>query len=172
MRRIADKIEYSPTAIYFHFRDKDALLAELCDSDFRAFAQRFVEIAKLPDPVERLRAAGRAYVDFGLTNQSHYRVMFMTPKITNAKTDYSAKDNPEEDAYAVVKGIVAELMAQGRFREGLTNVDLTAQTIWSAVHGVVSLEIAKCNDKWVEWRPIEERTALAVDMIIRGLMKE
>ena len=29
MRRIAEKIEYSPTAIYFHFKDKESLLAEL-----------------------------------------------------------------------------------------------------------------------------------------------
>ncbi len=43
MRRIADRIEYSPTAIYFHFRDKEALMRELCDHDFRALAQRVPE---------------------------------------------------------------------------------------------------------------------------------
>ena len=59
MRRIADRIEYSPTAIYFHFRDKEALLAELCDCDFRAFAQEFFVIARLADPVERLRSTLR-----------------------------------------------------------------------------------------------------------------
>jgi AcrR family transcriptional regulator len=170
MRRIADRIEYSPTAIYFHFRDKEALLAELCDSDFRAFAHGFNLIAQIPDPVERLRAAGRAYVEFGLSNPSHYRLMFMTPKTTEAST--IVKGNPEEDAYAFLKGIVAELMARGRFREELTDVDLLAQVIWSGVHGVVSLEIAKCKDEWVEWRPFEERTGVAIDMMLRGLLKE
>jgi len=169
MRRIADRIEYSPTAIYFHFRDKEALLAELCDSDFRAFAHGFSLIAQIPDPVERLRAAGKAYVEFGLNHPSHYRLMFMTPKTTEAST--IAKGNPEEDAYAFLKGIVAELMAAGRFRDDLTDVDLTAQVIWSAVHGLVSLEIAKCKDEWVEWRPIEERSAVSIDMILRGLLK-
>lgn len=172
MRRIAERIEYSPTAIYFHFRDKDALLAELCDCDFRTFAQQFIEIAKIPDPVERLKAAGRAYVAFGLENQSHYRLMFMTPKLANAKTDFSNKGNPEEDAYAFLKGIVSELVARGRFRDGLGDADLLAQTIWSAVHGVVSLEIAKCKDEWVDWRPIEARTAMTVEMILRGLLKD
>lgn len=170
MRRIADRIEYSPTAIYFHFRDKEALLAELCDSDFRAFAHGFTLIAQIPDPVERLRAAGRAYVEFGLTNPSHYRLMFMTPKTTAANT--IVKGNPEEDAYAFLKGIVAELVAAGRLRDELTDVDLVAQVIWSGIHGVVSLEIAKCKDEWVEWRPIEERTGVAIDMIVRGLVKE
>ena len=169
MRRIADRIEYSPTAIYFHFRDKEALLAELCDCDFRAFAQEFFVIAQIADPVARLRAAGHAYISFGLKNPSHYRLMFMTPKVAESTL---TKGNPEEDAYAFLKLNVAELMEKGRIREELTDIDLVAQVIWSAVHGVVSLEIAKCKDKWVEWRPIEERSRGVVDMIINGLLKE
>jgi AcrR family transcriptional regulator len=170
MRRIADRIEYSPTAIYFHFRDKEALLSELCDCDFRAFAHEFAAIAEIPDPVDRLRAAGEAYVGFGLNHPSHYRLMFMTPK--NATENTIAKGNPEEDSYAFLRLIVAELMEQGRFREGLTDVDLAAQVIWSGVHGIVSLEIAKCKDEWVEWRPVEQRARLMSDMIIDGLLKK
>jgi AcrR family transcriptional regulator len=169
MRRIADRIEYSPTAIYFHFRDKDALLAELCDCDFRAFAQGFNVIAQIPDPVERLRQAGYAYVDFGLKNPSHYRLMFMTPK--NAQSQTITKGDPAEDAYAFLKGIVGELAAKGLLREDLTDHDLVAQVIWSAIHGVVSLDIAKCNDTWVDWRPIDERTRQIVDMTLHGLLK-
>ena len=30
MRKVADKIEYSPTAIYVHFADKEELFRELC----------------------------------------------------------------------------------------------------------------------------------------------
>jgi AcrR family transcriptional regulator len=170
MRRIADRIEYSPTAIYFHFRDKEALLAELCDCDFRAFAHEFVAIAQIADPVERLRAAGQAYVSFGLNNPSHYRLMFMTPKTTETNT--LVKGNPEEDAYAFLRLIVVELMQKGRFRDDLTDIDLAAQVIWSAVHGLVSLEIAKCKDEWVEWRPVQDRAKAVTDMIINGLLKE
>jgi AcrR family transcriptional regulator len=171
MRRIADRIEYSPTAIYFHFRDKESLLAELCDYDFRNFAHGFTVIAQIPDPVERLRAAGRAYVEFGLTNPNHYRLMFMTPKPVNEKTDKSGKGNPDEDAYAFLKGIVRDLEQQGRLREDLTDADLVAQTIWAIIHGVVSLEIAKCNDAWVEFRPVEARTAQVLDMVEKGLLR-
>ena len=169
MRRIADRIEYSPTAIYFHFKDKDALLAELCDCDFRAFSQNFIDIAKVPDPVERLRLAGRAYVDFGLMHPSHYRVMFMTPKTAGSRT--IEKGNPEEDAYAFLKGIISELQAHGRLRDEYANGDLAAQVIWSAIHGVVALEIAKCNDPWVEWCPIAERTEAMIDMIERAVLR-
>jgi AcrR family transcriptional regulator len=169
MRRIADRIEYSPTAIYFHFRDKEALLAELCDCDFREFAHGFIEIAQIADPVERLRAAGHAYVNFGLNHPSHYRLMFMTPK--NAIANLEDKGNPEEDAYAFLQGIVTELLAKKMLRDDLTSVDLVAQVIWAGIHGVVALEIAKCKDEWVAWRPIEERTHATVEMIVHGLLK-
>ena len=172
MRRIADRIEYSPTAIYFHFRDKESLLAELCECDFREFAHGFTALSEIADPLERLRAIGRAYVEFGLANPSHYRWMFMTPKPANEKTDLSTKGNPEEDAYAFLKQILGELLAQGRLRDGLTNVELLAQAIWATIHGLVSLEIAKNQDPWVDWAPIEERTDLAIAMIERGLLND
>ncbi|MEO8380112.1 MAG: TetR/AcrR family transcriptional regulator [Acidobacteriota bacterium] len=171
MRRIAERIEYSPTAIYFHFRDKDALLEELCDHDFREFAQGFGVIAQMPDPVERLRAAGYAYVDFGLRNPSHYRLMFMVPKNATPQSKTITKGDPAEDAYAFVKGIVGDLLKKKLLREDLTDPDLVAQVIWSAIHGLVALEIARCNDQWVDWRPVEQRTRQVVDMILYGLMK-
>src|SRR5918998_3174665 len=55
MRAIADRIEYTPTAIYHHFRSKQALLTELCSIDFRSLAGAFQRIGRIEDPVERLR---------------------------------------------------------------------------------------------------------------------
>src|SRR3954464_6702698 len=80
MRAIADKIEYSATAIYKHFADKDALVGELCRHDFRGFAAHFAKAASVRDPIERLRAAGRAYFDFAKKYPQHYRFMFMAPR--------------------------------------------------------------------------------------------
>jgi AcrR family transcriptional regulator len=171
MRRIAERIEYSPTAIYFHFKDKEALLAELCDQDFRAFAQNFSRAAAVADPIERLRAAGRVYVEFGLTHPSHYRVMFMTPKPPQEEHAI-VKGNPEEDSYAFLKLIVSQAIAEGRLRDELSDVDLVSQVIWAGVHGIVSLEIAKCNDPWVDWRPFPDRAAMMLDVLVEGIARE
>src|SRR5918996_6155556 len=78
MRAIADRIEYTPTAIYHHFRNKEALLSELCGQDFRALVSAFQRIGRIEDPVERLRRAGRTYVEFGLEHPMQYQLMFMT----------------------------------------------------------------------------------------------
>jgi hypothetical protein len=36
---------------------------------------------------------------------------------------------------------------------------------------VVSLEIAKCTDEWVDWKPIAERAEGVIDMIERGVIQ-
>jgi AcrR family transcriptional regulator len=172
MRRIADRIEYSPTAIYFHFKDKESLVRELCDADFLTLAHQFHRIARIADPLERLRQAGIAYMEFGLEMPNHYRLMFMTPHPA-LPADESAieRGNPEVDAYAFLKSIIEDGLAQKKFRKGLTDADLIAQTVWAGVHGAISLQIAKCNDDWVEWRDMKKRMRFMVDLLVKGLEK-
>jgi AcrR family transcriptional regulator len=175
MRKIAKSIEYSPTAIYFHFKDKEALVRELCLVDFLSLAKAFQRIAKEPDPIERLRKIGLAYVDFATEHPNHYRLMFMTPRFHDETEDSlveRGKGNPEEDAYAFLKGTVEEAMAKGRLRPEVKDADLVAQSVWAATHGVISLQIAKKTDPWVEWRPVKKTAALVIDAMIRGLARE
>ena len=70
MRKIAEKIEYTPTAIYFYFRDKEALVRALCGEDFETLENRFRQIAaRVRDPMECLRQMGFAYLEFGLSGE-------------------------------------------------------------------------------------------------------
>jgi AcrR family transcriptional regulator len=174
MRKIAERIEYSPTAIYFHFKDKEALLRELCDTDFGALAQEFRKIARIADPVDRLRHIGRAYVGFALDFPNHYRIMFMTPHPPGIRAEDSAitRGNPEEDAYAFLRATTAEAIAAGRLRPEFKDADLVSQMVWAATHGVVSLHIAKCNDDWVEWRDAKKTAHAVIEVMIRGLVRE
>ncbi len=172
MRRIAERIEYSATAIYLHFKDKRAVLIALCDADFLRLAGELQKIGRVEDPVERMRLSGRAYVRFALENPNHYRWMFMTPHPELDPQDSGIRvGNPEEDAWAFLRGTVAEAIEAGLLRPGLTDPDLVAQAVWGSVHGVVSLHIAKCNDDWVDWRPPGEVAELLMDATIRGLVR-
>lgn len=173
MRKIADRIEYSPTAIYLHFKDKEAVLRELCDADFLTLGKQFRRIAGIADPIERLRETGRAYAGFAVELPNHYRLMFMTPHPELDPDDSAVeKGNPEEDAYAFLKMTVADCIAQGRLRPEMDDVDLVAQVMWAGVHGVVSLHIAKCSDRWIDWRPSDDRVNTMIDSLIRGLVRE
>ena len=172
MRRIAETIEYSATAIYFHFKDKETLIRELCREDSVSLAHAFHAIAEEPDPIERLRQIGAVYVDFGINHPNHYRLMFMTQsKISKDDLALMGHGKQEEDGYAFLVATVAEAIRAGLLREDLQDPHLVAQAFWAAGHGVVALHLAKFGDPWVDWRGLHETAALVNDAMINGLKK-
>jgi AcrR family transcriptional regulator len=171
MRKLAEAIEYSPTAIYDYFKDKDALIQEICRTDFARLASMSREMLAIEDPIERIRQTGYGYIRFAVEHPEHYRLMFMTPhKPGPAPEDLEHKGDPEQDGYAALKMAIEEAMTQKRFRPHLTSVELIAQVFWAAVHGVASLQITH-DDCWVEWTPLEDRIRTTVDAVIDGLTK-
>ena len=174
MRKVAEKIEYSPTAIYVHFEDKKDLFHQLCQDDFARLAEAFQSPSMPVNPIERLNFIGQTYVDFGMKYPNHYKLMFMTPHPPAEldDVDCEVKGNPEVDAYAFLKLCVEQAIGAGYFREEFTDSELLSQTMWAAIHGVIALEIGKGNDAWVDWRPMRERTNVMLDAIMRGLLRE
>ena len=175
MRKIADRVDYTPTALYFHFRDKRTLFRRLCAVDFSALAARFQVLARVPDPLERLRMLGRGYIGFALEHPHAYRLMFMTPgQATEGgaeEEDATAQELPDRDAYLFLVRTVSEAIGSRQLRSDLTDPHLVAQIYWAALHGAAALSIAKEGDAWMEWRPLEERTGALVDTLIRGLAR-
>lgn len=172
MREIAKKIDYSATTLYHHFVDKDALLQAVCDEDFLKLASGMREIMQLPDLVERIKALGKGYAMFALQHPNHYRLMFMTPRAPcNLDITNIQQGNTEQDAYAQLKFVVQEAFEAGLFRPELTNFELIAQTIWAAMHGVCSLEIALGRESWIAWSSIEARLQLIQNVLLQGLLR-
>jgi len=173
MRKVAEKIEYSPTAIYVYFADKQELFRELCHQDYARLAEVFQSSVMSTDPMERLKQIGVIYIDFGTRYPNHYKFMFMTPHPPHEpdEVDREMMGNPEKDAYAFLKWAVQQALDAKCFRQELTDAELLSQTLWASVHGVISLQIAKGCDPWVDWRPIRDRAELMLDVTLRGLMR-
>ena len=171
MRRIADKIEYSPTAIYLHFKDKKALLTELVRLDFKALSAHLRRIAREKDPVERLRRMSQAYIEFGLAHPNHYRLLFLRPALPLSSEDKSKiDDDPQESAYVFLVESVTEAIAAGRLRPELKDASLVAQTLWAGAHGVVALILNhQMDEPWIHWSTPKDLTRLMVDVLFRGL---
>lgn len=171
MRRIAEAIEYSPTAIYVHFRDKQDLLIQICQCDFVALAIGVGELQKIADPIERIRRMGHAYIRFGVEHPNHYKLMFMTR--VEFPPDAVAQDSNhgkiDRDSYALLRHSCQQAIEKGRIRPEYRDPDLVAQTFWSAVHGVTSLHIVKCGNPWIDWKGVEPLASTMVDGILRGM---
>ena len=171
MRAIAQRIEYTPTAIYHHFANKHALLTELCTLDFRALALAFRRIGRIDDPVERLARIGAAYVDFGLQHPMQYQLLFMArrPEVTK---DAMPSDDPGEDAYAFLRDTCAEVVVSGRLLPEYDDPEELAQMCWGSLHGLVALHIAMGDDAgFIEWRDVGTTAARMSAALLRGMLR-
>jgi len=166
MRKIAERIDYSPTTIYLYFRDKEELLREVCENTFSRLAD---EIRRSYDgaisPIERMRRGLLTYIHFGLANPHHYEVVFISSKVNfMAPNSYSFEGSMGQQAFELLASSVRECALSGDIR--VEDIAVTAQTFWAGIHGVTSLLIVHGGF------PFVDRDILAssmVDTLIAGL---
>ncbi len=175
MRAIAERIEYTPTTIYHHFANKQALVTELCQLDFDVLARSFAHATAITDPVERIRVVGEAYLEFAIEHPNHYRFMFMTmlPEMQHTPEYVAAvAANPESHAYQFLRLTVTEAIERGLLRAELTDADELSQILWAALHGLISLHMTKGRDAWVQWRDLRTLARTAIDALMRGIVRD
>ena len=166
MRRIAAKIEYSPTTIYLYFRDKAELLEQVCVETFSRLSHVLSRIQEQPgDPVQRLRRGLVAYVKFGMENPHHYRATFMM-KIPAGCDDekYRQPDAPGMQAFDFLRRCVVDCLKAGEFKD--VDPEVVSQTFWAGIHGITSLLITFEDLPWVAR---EKLIHSMVDTLVAGV---
>ncbi len=147
IRKIADEVGLSSTALYMHFSDKSEILHEICE---RAFEQLLVMnravLAEPGLPEQRMRRLMQSYVRFGFENPNAYRLIYMTRPV-EAQQAQSVAQSLGHELFGAFARVVEEAGAQGRLRG---EPQATAQALWAGSHGVVSLMITKPYFDWVE----------------------
>ncbi len=141
VRAIADAVGVTPPSLYLHFEDKDELFFAVCNrrfEDFEAVLRGAVE--GIVDPVERLRAMGRAYVRYGTERAEHYEIIF-GPRAQDVVGDRSLEDTAGMRALGLLVETVQAGIADGALRD--QDPWLVSMTVWSAVHGAVMLLLSK-----------------------------
>jgi AcrR family transcriptional regulator len=136
VRAVATEAGVAPMGVYNRFGSKDGLVAAVLVRGFdglRAAATTDEDA----DPVARLLTCGRNYRRFALAHPQHYAAMFGAGFSAAGPSAELA-----EHAAAAFQALVDRVrygMHTGLLREG--DPVETAQLIWSAVHGAVSLEL-------------------------------
>jgi AcrR family transcriptional regulator len=175
LREIAQRIDYSTTAIYVHFKDKAALVEAMVNEDFAVFARGLEAAARITDPLARLKALHSSYIEFALEMPHHYQLLFMTPAKQQVRAVKDTDQLPSSPAgiegYRVLHMTVEECVAAGHFRDPFSDVDGTTQVIWANVHGLVSLLITMESHAHFHWRSRTTLAKLSYDMVMGGLLK-
>lgn len=167
IRKIAEDVGVSSTALYMHFRDKGEILFEICRTAFAQLADQNAGIAGGPgDAVERTRLILDAYIRFGLANPQVYQLVLMgspgrlEPGHVEALTDIGMRP------LNIFAAVVEEAHAAGRLKTDAANA--AAQTLWAAAHGLVALLITRPA---VDWAPREVLIATMLDAVLDGLVR-
>lgn len=139
MRMIAQRIAYSPTTIYIYFKDKDAIFHALHVEAFQVLGSRMAPLAHVADPMERLTAMGRVYLEFAGQHPGLYDLMFIMKAPVQALEEKHHLWEEGDRVFQVLKATVEEAMKKKLLRK--SDVEVTSFLIWSTVHGMAALQV-------------------------------
>jgi AcrR family transcriptional regulator len=127
----------SPAAPYRHFRDRDALIADVAERGFDVFAKGLADgwAEGQPSPRAALSRMGRAYLAFAREEPAYYTAMFEGGL---SLREHPALNEASERAFAILREACAAIIAtlpEGR----RPPVTMMALHIWSLTHGMASL---------------------------------
>jgi AcrR family transcriptional regulator len=163
LRKLAKTLGYSPAALYKHFKNKSEIFDCLAEESFQALVEASAKVEPLPDedPVDRLKRGMHAYVAFGLNNPDHYRFAFLVQQ---------SEDLAPPKPRAVYEGLASRVQAcvdARRFRP--LDIQLMAQSLWAAAHGVTSLLVQRPA---FPWAARDKLIAQVIDSAVTSLLVE
>lgn len=167
IRKIADEVGVSSTALYMHFPDKGCILLEISERTITQLLTRNAEIAAKPmDPVNRVSQMLDSYMRWGLEHPNAYQLVFSSVQpVSDVLGDSLAELSAR--SYEIFSGVVREIAAEGRLRFG--DADSAAQVLWAACHGMVALLITRPDR---EWAPRVVLLRVMLDSLMHGLVAD
>jgi AcrR family transcriptional regulator len=169
VRKIAERIQYSPTTLYLYFKDKNEILFYCCESGFKKMLEQNISLGLISDPIERLHQMGVNYLNFGLEYPEYYDLMFIQEAPMSALIDMGAGWSSGDQALEALKMIVQDAMDKGLLVPA--KVETVAMAVWSMVHGLVSLAIRQRLDKLVPAEDVEKTMHESLDWLLKTMKK-
>ena len=133
IRKIAERIEYSPAAIYSYFPSKDAIFFALAEEGFRRLDAQVRSVLHGNDPLDEMRACWWAYYEFSKDHREFFELMFVdraVPQISEQWTGLAFVHQMLEFAAARIQRCIDA----GIFHKD-TNAEVAMHLIWGALTG-------------------------------------
>ncbi|MFZ2008016.1 MAG: TetR/AcrR family transcriptional regulator, partial [Stellaceae bacterium] len=127
----------SSAAPYRHFRDRDALIADVARRGYELFETHLEKAWNngQPEPFRAFENVGRAYLGFARNEPAYYSAMFEAGVPLDANPELRAAS---ERAFAVLRTAAEELIAPMP-AERRPPALMMALHVWAMAHGIASL---------------------------------
>jgi AcrR family transcriptional regulator len=160
IRRVAKAIGYCGGSIYSYFDSREAIAMELVHEGFERLGEFMARSSDVADPVERLRAIGRAYLAFASEEPAWFRLIFMNQAKLSDELMGAALERHGFRIYEFLVGVVRAMLDA----HNLTSVDPeeVAQLCWSTLHGVASLRLTMPAFPFVDAEILMDRSTSAM----------
>jgi AcrR family transcriptional regulator len=162
MRKIAERIEYSPAAIYSYFASKDDIFFALAEEGFRLLAEcGSVSTESVDDPGARLRRGLWAFYEFSKTHSEYFELMFVDRSVPRLSQDFQRFEFFQETT-ARAEADIRACIERGEF-SNLLNPAAALHVLWVGMLGAATIGFAQ------RLAPGENPDALAHDLL-EGLL--
>jgi AcrR family transcriptional regulator len=158
MRKIAERIEYSPAAIYSYFPSKDDIFFALAEEGFQRLAADIqTALEGIPDPLERLRRGLFVFYDFSKVNPEFFALMFVDRSVPSLSQDFQRFEFFQQ-LTARAEADIQACIERRLFSRDL-NPAAALHVLWVGVLGAATIGLAQ------RLAPGEDPDALAHDLI-------
>ncbi len=148
IRRLAEEIDYSPSAIYKYFSSKTELLTVLKEAFFEDLVAEIEVVRQKPDQSSSkcARESISIYVQTALRRPHHYAAAFSgTDDTSDWEKEMTESGGGEEISYRMkalqmLQELVASCVEEGLFRQDL-KIPAAAKSLWASMHGLATLMI-------------------------------
>ncbi len=168
LRQIARQAGVSHGAPLRHFRSLAELLSEVAAQGFRQLSEAVEKSgAQLPPgtpPIERLAAAGRAYVESAVAHPGLFSLMFQPERL-----DWSYPPLLAESSAAFEHLVRHVRAAQDAGWRTTRSTRLLAGSVWAAVHGLAMLWSQGALAGPVPDAPLETMVDTTLDLVLADL---
>ena len=164
IRKIAERIEYSPAAIYSYFPSKDDIFFALSEEGFRRLNAKVCGVPSSDDPITELRASWWAYYEFSKEHREFFELMFVDRSVPQITEQWSGLALVHE-MLAVAAARIQRCIDAHIF-PAHTNAEVAMHLLWGALTGPAVIG-SGCR-----LAPGEDPDALARDvleLVIAGL---
>lgn len=156
IRKIAEKIEYSPAAIYGYFPSKDDIFLALAEEGFRLLFACGESVPQT-NSVDAIRAGLWRLYEFSKTHPEYFALMFLDRSVPRISRDWGRFGFVREMRKSMADRIQAVIDA-GEFPAG-TSGDTVFRILAAAIHGVAVMRLCE------RLAPEEDADALARDTL-------
>jgi AcrR family transcriptional regulator len=134
LRTLAADVGTSTTAVYALFGGKPGLVKTVVDDAFRRLRHTLADVPEGTDPADRLVAIAEAYRADALHDPHLYDAMFDRDRL-----DAESRELQEEAFAPLVSAVEAAVDAKALRHDA--DAGTVALGLWSALHGLVSIEL-------------------------------